>query len=767
MDISNGKIKDIKLNINLIDSLIENILILDNDGKILFGNKSAVEMYGYTYEELINLNIINIIDKNTEVNDLLVHEKSVSATHYKKDGTKFYAEIKPFYSDKKSDIIIVNISRGAYCLFELLKENSIISKALEVFEDAFVVLTKDLNVYLWSKSAEKKFGYLKNEIFGKNIRELIPKNRINEFESKVEKIKQNKTIEGFETKRKGKNGNLIDVSITMAPLYDCSGRFNGVLGIYKDITEKIKLEEQLKESEERLRLALEGGRFGIWDWNVVSNELFCSFLFTDLFGHLENEIVKYQEEFLGKIHMDDKPYVMDSINRHFHGEEFDIEFRMKIKDNNYKWIRSKGKVIEWTDDSKPLRMVGIQEDITDKKSIEVEFNEKCKQLEILKEKAESASKAKSQFLANMSHEIRTPMNGIFGMVQLIKSTDLSKEQIKYVNLINESLNNLKEIIDDILDISKIESGKITINEESFDLRKTVNSIYSNLLVTGNSRDLEISYYLDPNINFQIISDELKIKQILNNLVSNAVKFTSRGYISFRTKIIENYQDTVKIEFRIKDTGIGIKDEIKDKLFQEFTQGDISTNKKFNGTGLGLAISKQLANILKGNICFESKLNGGSIFVFTCEFKKDISNTENQQKDISDKRVCEFAKQNQEFTILSVEDNIINQEVIESLITRKGYKLIAAYNGREALNVLKENKVDLILMDIQMPELNGFQTTELIRKEIDIECNIPIIAITAYAMREDREKCIDAGMTDYISKPFNIDEFYEVIETYLR
>lgn len=761
------KIKDLKLNIKFIDSLTENILILDMSGKIIYGNKSAVEMYGYSYIELTKLSIHNLLDKNSEVNDLLINEKSISTTHYKKDGTKFYAEIKPFYTDKTSNIIIVNISSGAYCLFELLKDNNIISKALEVSDNAFVVLTMDLNIYLWSKSAEKKFGYLKDDIFGKNIRVLIPDDRINEFDFKVETIKQNKSIEGFETKRKDKNGNLIDVSVTMAPLYDCRGKFNGVLGIYKDISEKIKLEEQLNESEERLRLALEGGRFGVWDWNIASNELFCSFLFNYLLGYTDNEIIKSQEELISKIHPVDREYVIDRINRHFQGEVFDIEFRMKCKDNNYKWVRSRAKVNEWTADGKPLRMVGIHEDITDKKAIEEEFNKKCKQLEKLKEEAESSSKAKSQFLANMSHEIRTPMNGIFGMVQLIKSTALSREQTKYIDLINESLSDLKEIIDDILDISKIESGKVTIKEESFDLRKAVNNIYSNLLVTGNSKNLEISYYLDPNINFQVISDELKIMQILNNLISNAVKFTRQGFISFRTKIIADYGDVVKIEFRIKDTGIGIEDGIKDKLFQDFSQGNISANKEFNGTGLGLAISKQLADILNGEISFESKANEGSTFIFTSKFKKDISITEDLQYVTSNKRDSEITNQNQEFTILSVEDNIINQDVIENFVTRKGYKFLAAYNGREALNILHDNKVDLILMDIQLPELNGFQITELIRKEIDVECNIPIIAVTAYAMHDDREKCIEAGMDDYISKPFNIEEFYEIIETYLN
>ena len=658
------------------------------------------------------------------------------------------------------------LNRDFYSLIELLKDNNMLIMAQKVLDDAYVVFTKDFNIWLWSKSAEKKFGYTKEDILGKSINVLIPNDRLNEFEHKVKSIKQNRIIEGFETKRIHKNGNLIDVLVTMAPLYDSNGIFKGAIGSYRDISEKLKFIDLLKESENRYKFALEGGKFGVWDWNIETRYLNDPYLFKEFLGYNDLEIENSIDYFFSKVHPDDLSHIQQKINNHFKGEEYIVEYRMKCRNNEYKWIRSKGKVHSWSSDGKPLRMIGTNEDIADKKKIEDELKEKYNQLEKLKQLAEEANKAKSQFLANMSHEIRTPMNGIFAMVQLLKSSDLSNEQMRYIWLINKSLNNLKEIIDDILDLSKIESGKITLNEEAFDLRSTINIIYNNLLVTGNSKGLEISYFLDPNIDFHIISDELKLMQILNNLISNAMKFTDKGYISFKTKLLASNDNTAKIEFRIKDTGIGIKDDFKDKLFQNFCQCDITSNKKYKGTGLGLSITKQLSELFKGELNYESEYGKGSTFIFTCEFRKIIAIIGNKHKEFSFSNDVEFKIQNQEYTILCVEDNIINQEVMGNILARKGYKYLPAYNGREAINLLKENKVNLILMDIQLPELDGFQTTEIIRQELDKEHKLPIIAITAYAMQEDRKKCIDAGMIDYISKPFDIEELYKVIEKYL-
>lgn len=403
--------------------------------------------------------------------------------------------------------------------------------------------------------------------------------------------------------------------------------------------------------------------------------------------------------------------------------------------------------------------------ITDLMEKEKIIIEKYKQLESLKEEVESANKIKSLFLANMSHEIRTPMNGILGTIQLLESTTIGMEQSKYITMLKESSNTLLSIINDILDISEIESGTYKLNNEQFSLREIVNNIYNYLLICGNSKGLEVSYYFDPAADCSVIGDERRLKQILNNLISNAIKFTQEGYISFRVTKIYSDNDCVKMKFAIRDTGIGIEESFKEKIFSAFNQGDISMNKKYMGAGLGLAISKQIVTLMNGNISFESTVGQGSTFFFTCEFKRAHNKSNNiDRNNIEEKNKTNNLVKNK--VILYVEDNFIDQEIMESIVRRKCYKYIAANNGNEALNILKQNKVDLILLDVKMPELNGIETTKVIR---DIERNgehIPIIAMTAYAMAGDKDKCIKAGMDNYISKPFNIEELYNIFEFYL-
>lgn len=751
--------------LEFMDKLADNILVLNKDGKIIYANLSAIKLYGYSRDELINMNFSDLIMKSSsDINELLVQEKSFNLIHYRKDGTKFIADVKGVYYD--NDNAVISVSKDSYCLFERFKNNKIASKYLEIMDEAIIVFTKELNIYLWSKSAEKKFGYTMDEIYGKNLKILIPEDKFDEFEHKIEIIQQGNIIEGYETKRIDKNGNPINVSVSASPLYNCRDQYIGALGIYKDISEKLDLENKLTETEERLRLAVEGGRLGVWDWNVTTNIVYTSNLFNELLGYGENKIIYAYDEIIEKVHEEDRDYVIDKINRHFSGENFDIEFRMKCKDNSYKWFRSKAKTKFCSVNGKPLRMIGLHEDITEKKRMTEELKEKYKQLEKLKEEAENANKAKSQFLTNMSHEIRTPMNGVFGMVQLLQATKLNHEQTKYVRLLNESLIHLSEIINNVLDISKIEAGKLNLKMEPFNLQKTISVIYNNLLVTGNSKGLEISYYLDPKINFMIMSDELKLKQILTNLLSNAIKFTDEGFVSFRTKILTENDNTAKIEFRIKDTGIGIDQSFNSKLFQYFSQDDTSINKKYQGTGLGLAITKQIAELFKGELTFESKVGEGSTFIFTCEFEKVVTDINNQ---FINNNSLGLNDNNEliNYTILCVEDNIINQEVLKNIISKKGYRYLSAYNGNETFEILKEYKIDLILMDIQLPELNGFEITKIIRDEYDTGNKIPIIAITAYAMREDKEKCISAGMNDYIAKPFELETLYNIIEANLK
>ncbi len=303
------------LNYGFIDKLTDNVLIVSSDGKILFANKTATEIYGYTYDEMIQLNLINLIEHINNVEDVLTDEIVLNVIHNRKDGTKFIADIKLLNIDNSNKNRVISISKDANCMFDKLISNQSISKSFEIIDEAIIVFTKELNVYLWSKSAEEKFGYTFDEIRGKSVLNLIPEDRYDEFEHKIDILKQGGTIEGFQTKRIDKNGNPLDVLIAITPMYNCKGEFMGALGIYKDITEKLSLEHRLNETEERLKFAIEGGNLGVWDWNIITNVIYTSNLFNEMLGYEGNKISYTFNEMIDKIHIEDRDYIIDKINK--------------------------------------------------------------------------------------------------------------------------------------------------------------------------------------------------------------------------------------------------------------------------------------------------------------------------------------------------------------------------------------------------------------------------------------------------------------------
>ncbi len=757
---------------SFIDNFMDIIFAVNNDGKILYGNKRAIDTYGYTYTELLNLSVYDIRNQDKkEYTKQQLHKALNSGIqfktiHYKKDGTKFPVEVKSLYNNEATKDIVISIIRDISDMDKTSKYASMFSASLDIFDDAIVGFGKDFEISLWSKGAETKLGYSIDEIIGKNIIMLVPDDKIYEFQDNMESVEKGNLVMNLETQRIHKNGSIIDVSISIAPLYDADGTFIGVIGIYKDITEKKELIKRVQEYEERWRLALEGGRLRVWEVNVKNQELLHYGRWKEFLGYNDDELSDNSKKWNELIHPDDRLYVEDKYQNLLKGEEYFAEYRIKCKNNEYKWIGSKGKISEWDSSGNPLRAIGTNEDITDRKLIEEEIKEKYIQLELLKQEADNANKAKSQFLANMSHEIRTPMNGIIGAIQLLQATNLNQEQNRYAKILKESTELLLVIINDILDISKIETGVLKLNNAPFDLRETIRKIHDNLLISGNAKGLEISYYLDPTIDFQIIGDEFRLTQVLTNLINNAVKFTDKGYVSFRILKVYSDDNIEKIEFRVQDSGIGIDDSFKEKMFQNFSQSDLSPEKKYMGSGLGLVISKKIATLMNGDIGFDTKIGEGSTFVFDCVFK--ISTTKKDK--VGDTTIVEDQVDDsstlQEKVILGVEDNIMNQEILEIIIKKKGYHYLSAYNGNEALEILRNNKIDLILMDIQMPELNGFETSKIIQQEYQKEKHIPIIAMTAYAMSEDKDKCMKAGMDDYISKPYEIDNLYSILELYL-
>jgi len=758
--------------VNYSDDAIISLLL---DGTITSWNMAAEKLFGYSEKEIIGktIFILNRPNDGAEATGLLRDiENGKLVQHYeterrKKDGTLVQVDVS-LSPIKDESGKIIGVSKIAHDITERIKKDAEIKQRNYllngILENSpatiFLKNAKDLKYEYFSKAGEELLGFKNNEMIGKSDYDFFPKEQADFFTSKDrEVIGQKKILEIPEEALDTKNGKRW-FHTRKAIINDEAGEPQYLLGVSMDITDR-------KKSEDKFRGLLESTPDGIV---LVDNK--------GIIQLVNNQVEKIFAYNKGELFGKELEILIPARFKGGHKSHFDGFFsnpRIRLMGDrgqaNIFGLRKDGTEVPLEislgpiETSDGLLVSAVIRDITEQKKAEALAarlaDEKIK-AQVEKEKVLESVKLKDRFLANMSHEIRTPMNAIIGFSDLLAKRNLGKTENEYVAIVKVAGENLLTIINDILDISKMEAGMMNFEEHPFCLREIIKTIYSIQHLKANEKKLDLSFSIEEDVPDNLFGDPSRLSQIIINLVGNAIKFTNKGKVQMNVKARELGGENVLLEFSIEDTGIGIQKEKMDHIFERFWQADSDISRKYGGTGLGLNIAKQLVELQGGTMSFKSEFNVGSVFTFWIPYKKS-EQTQPKPADITEKFDMEELSK---LKILLVEDNVLNVKLISSLFSEKNLHVQIAENGSVCIEKLKENdgstplknSFDVILMDIEMPVMNGYDAAKYIRKEM--KSNIPIIAMTANAMSGEREKCLSFGMDDYISKPINAKLLFE-------
>ena len=702
------------------------------------------------------------------------------------EGQQRLSDLEESFSQRKKILTIVQIALSLFITSLVLLVGYFILRQVKNANDNLIKTSQELGFQIKALNAHaivsgtdvkgnithvnQRFcelsGYSEEELLGSNHR-LVKSDEHSKafFKELWATIAAGKVWHG-EVKNKAKDGDSYWVNSTIVPLLNEHHKPFRYISIRTDITQRKLMEAEINKSHRFLQSMTDSMGEAVYTMNEKGLCTSINPEFERLTGWLKAEILQ------------------QNLHEIIHFQTFDGTFvptsecpthksikqgKKYISDNEY-FTHKDGTIFPVSIISVPLYedgnivgSVAIFQDISQRKQTE-------KALRDAKSQAEQASKEKSNFLANMSHEIRTPMNAIIGMSYLALQTDLSAEQHNYIRKVHYSAEALLKIINDILDFSKIEAGKLEVEAIEFEFHNIIDNIQTLLSDKAQAQGVDLLFDIDSHIPAVLIGDELRLNQILTNLGNNALKFTEKGSVKISARI-ENIDDdgSLCLRFSVQDSGIGISLDAQKKLFQSFSQADTSTTRKYGGTGLGLAISQQLTHLMGGEIWLESELGKGSVFHFTACFAQ-VDDVTQSQKALNANKLGQPQYQNlinklQGAQVLLVEDNALNQELAMQLLTSHHINVTLANNGKEALECLELTHFDGVLMDIQMPVMDGYEATRKIRAHKKFN-QMPVIAMTASTMLGDEEKAKDAGMNAHISKPINIHEMFATMAQWI-
>ena len=595
-----------------------------------------------------------------------------------------------------------------------------------------------------------------SDIIGKDDFDMVWKNEAEIYRANDKKVIDSRQSELNIVRNQTQGEENIVISTSKVPLIDHEGNSFGVLGINQDITSRKTLELSVQESFEMLKISQRMAKIGSWKFDVIKNKLEWSDEIFRIFEISNNLFEASYESFLDAIHPDDRDKVNEAYTNSLETQlPYEIRHRLLMKDGTIKWVLETCETT-FDKDKNPLVSIGTVQDITKQVTMQEKVNK-------ARESAEQASIAKSDFLTNMSHEIRTPMTGMLGFVERLIKDEIDTERLKKLKVVENSGHTLLEIINDILDFSKIENGKIELESFPFNISQLFDNSLDTFSSLSSTKNITLHKMIDENLPASILGDQTRLKQVVFNLMSNASKFTSDG--GNITLQVRYQKENQSIYIAVIDNGVGIAKDNLEKIFEAFSQEDVSTTRKFGGTGLGLSISSHLVRLMGSELKVESTVGKGSKFYF--ELPIEISS---QNSSLDEKAIDEAVNgsSNLKGHILVVEDNKTNQMLMSMILDDLDLTYDVANDGAEGVLNFRNKKYDAILMDENMPIMNGIEATILIR-ELEIEellKKTPIIAVTANALTGDKEKFIEAGMDDYIPKPYSEEDIVKVLQKYL-